>query len=558
MNAVTRNAFGLLAATPRAVAAAAAVLTAAPAVFVLLSLAAPYGDTIRHVASTLAARYAANTFLLTLLVGVVAGAAGVIAALLIALCEFPFRRVFSFALILPLAVPSYLAAYAYADFLGPFGALAGVAASLDAVGAPPIRSLPGAAFILSITLYPYVYLTARAAFAARSSALFDAARTIGVGPVKATYSLLAPAARPAIAAGVALVMMETISDFGVADYFGVPTLSVGVFRTWYSFGDLTAASQLASGLFLFALLLVGFEAAARRGRSAEAPRVTGQKTRFQLRGHAAIGAILFLFCLPALGFLAPVADMAMKASATHWAISSRGLSDAARDSAVVAVAGAGLTLFLAIGLAYAVRHSKGALTAALARVATLGYAIPGAVIAIGVLAVLHLLKSATGVATSGIVALLFAYCARFLTAGYGAVRGAMSAIDSKVDDAAATLGVGGVGTLAKVHFPLIRGSLLAAATILFVDIVKELPATLILRDFNFETLATRAYRLAGDERFSEAAPNALILVAISAAPIFLLNRLAEGTRQLSARTPRSDRKYSAPDPASDRDASAAR
>jgi iron(III) transport system permease protein len=511
-----------------------ALVVAAPVLAVLASLFGPYGDAIRHVAKTLGAQYTAGTVLLCLSVGLIAGVIGVGAALLTALCEFPFRRFLSFALVLPLAIPAYIAAYAYADLLGPFGAFSGFAAFAAKLGLPAIKSLPGAALILALTLYPYVYLTARAAFASRSSAILQTARTLGASPLKAAITLLLPAARPAIAGGVALIMMETAAEFGVADYFGVATLSVGIFRTWHSFGDLGAASQLASALFLFAVLLVSFEALGRRGRAADAPRVTGGgEVRVALAGWRA-GAAGTLCLLPVLfGFIAPAVALAAKIDPSKWAFAYRGLAGAFSNSVAVAAAGAIVALSAAIALSYAGRTTNSAFVRAAIRASTLGYAVPGAVIAIGILAAFSAIGGLTNDhrwMAAGPVALIYAYLVRFLTAGYNTTSGGLAQIDPGLDEAARTLGASAGRILSGLHAPLLQRSILAAATILFVDIAKELPATLILRNFNFETLATRVYRLAGDERLSEAAPDALILIALSALPIFLFTAASERRR----------------------------
>lgn len=508
----------------------AAAIVAAPAAAVLASLAGPYGDTIRHVTATLGGAYVAGTVALCFLVGVAAGVAGVVAAALTALCDFPFRRFFSFALALPLAMPAYIAAYAYSDLLGPFGTLAPFSGFLASVGIGDIRSLPGAVFVLSATLYPYAYLAARAAFASRSAAVIETARTLGATPLRAAMTLLIPAARPAIAGGIALIMMETAAEFGVADYFGVPTLSVGIFRTWHSFGDLAAASQLASGLFAFALLLVGIEAIGRRGRAGDAPRVSASHARFKLAGVHSACAAAFCTLLIVLGFAAPAAAIAAKIDFSLWDYATRGVSTAFANSISIAAAGTLVTLAVAMGLGYAGRSATSPLARATVRIATLGYAIPGAVIAIGVLAVFGAVSELTGQRLwmfAGPAALIYAYAIRFLTAGYNTVSGGLAQIDPGFDDAARSLGASTAAVLLRVHAPLMRRSIFAAAIILAVDIIKELPATLILRNFNFETLATRVYRLAGDERLAEAAPDALILIALGAAPVVLLSAIAE-------------------------------
>lgn len=507
-------------------------LAAAPAIAVLLSLATPMGETLRHVFATTAPAYVSGTIALSIGVGAVAGILGVAAAAFTALCDFPFRRALSIALALPLAVPAYIAAYAYADLLGPFGAFAPVSRAMEHAGLPGIRSLPGAVFILSVTLYPYAYLAARAAFASRSAAILETSRTLGASPFRAAVKILIPASRPAIAGATALIMMETAAEFGVADYFGVPTLSVGIFRTWYNFGDLAAASRLASALFLFALLLVAFEILGRRGQSADASRVTAAQISFKLNGPARIAVPLFCFALVGIGFLAPVAVIAAKLDFGAYAM--RGLASALRNSVLIAVAGGLATLTLAIALAY-IGRSAHAVVKGMIRFATLGYAIPGAVIAIGVLGVFTFIGEATGLriwAAAGPIALIYAYSVRFLTAGYNTISGGLSQVQTGLDEAARTLGAGDAKILSSVHAPLLRPSIAAAAIFVMVDIMKELPATLILRDFNFETLATRVYRLAGDERLIEASPDALLLIGVSALPLLLIRYFSDRRRVL--------------------------
>lgn len=511
-------------------AVVSAIVVGAPVLAVLASLTGPYGDTIAHVAATVGADYLVNTAILCFAVGAASAILGGGAAFLAAVCDFPLRRFFALALIFPLATPAYIAAYAYADLLGPFGALAPLAGFAQSVGLPPIKSLAGAAFVLSLTLFPYVYLTARAAFAAQSSAMLETARTLGARPLKAALVLLAPMARPAIAGGAALAMMETAAEFGVADYFGVSTLSVGVFRTWHSFGDLTAASQVASALFIFSLSLVAFESITRRGRTSEAPRVSRAPMRIRLNGFAAAGAVLFCAILVCGGFFVPAIAIAAKLDPSLWPVASRNLGATAANSFSIAAAGVVSAIALSLLLAYAGRQTANSALKALIRIATLGYAVPGTVIAIGVLATFSTLRETIGPAAflgGGAAALIYAYSVRFLTAGYNAASAGLDKIDKGYDAAAKTLGAGASRILATIHAPLLRRAVFAGATIVFVDIIKELPATLILRDFNFETLATRVYRLAGDERLAEAAPEALILIGVGAIPILIFHVLSE-------------------------------
>lgn len=509
-NSAHRNAAPLLTVAALAVAA----VLSAPLLAVLASLAEPFGETIAHVAATTGRGYAAGTLGLMAATGVMASVVGVAAALCVSLTDFPGRRVLSLALAAPLAVPAYIAAYAYGDFFGPFGAGA---------GGPPIdiKSFWGAVLVLTMTLYPYVYLAARAAFEARSGAYLEAARLAGRSPLRAGVSLIAPSAAPAIVGASLLVMMETAADFGVADHFGVPTLSVGVYRTWNAFGDLTAAAQLASLLVLIAIILVTLDVAADRGGAFEGARAQRSRRRLQLRGGAAFTA--FLLCsLPVIfGAALPVAVIAASFDA---GASMRGLGAALANSALAAGAGAAIIIAAAGLLAYAARAAKGPMFGAALRVATLGYAVPGAVIAIGVFSAGATLFGAGAVAAAiGLGALLYAYAARFMTAGVNIVAGGLAGVTPAIDGAARVLGAGAARLAFRIHAPLMAPSLAAAAIILFVDIAKELPATLILRAFNFETLATRVYRLAGDERLAEAAPAALALIGLGVAPVVLLS-----------------------------------
>jgi iron(III) transport system permease protein len=496
-------------------AIAVTVAAAAPLFAVLASLAQPFGEAIRHVAATTGAGYAAGTLGLMAATGFCASLIGVAAAICTSLAEFPGRRILSLALAAPLAVPAYVAAYAYGDFFGPFGFFA-------SVGGPPvdIRSFWGAVFVLTMTLYPYVYLAASAAFEARSGAYLEAARLAGHSPPRASMRLLAPSAAPAIAGAALLVMMETAADFGVADYFGVPTLSVGVFRTWNAFGDLSAAAQLASLLVLVAIILVLLDAAARRGGGAfEGVRGQRRRRRLEPRGPAVVG--VFLVCaLPV--FFGAVIPVALIAAKFDGGAPTRGLGAALQNSSVAAASGAAIIIVAAGLLAYAARAAKGPLLAAVLRIATLGYALPGAVIAIGVFSVGASLFGGGVAAATGLAALLYAYAARFLTAGLNILSGGLQGVTPAVDSAARVLGAGAPRLAFRIHAPLMAPSLVAAAIILFVDIAKELPATLILRAFNFETLATRVYRLASDERLAEAAPAALMLIGLGVLPVIAL------------------------------------
>lgn len=465
--------------------------------------------------------YAAGTLMLCGLVGLGATALGAGAASLICLTDFPGRRLFAILLAMPFAIPAYVSAYTYGDVFSPIGTLATIAGPSQL---PEIRSLPGAAFILTLAVYPYIYLAMAASLSMRSGALLEAARMLGASPIRAVWAILIGAGRPALAGGLALALMETAADYGVADYFGVATLSVGIFRTWYGLGDLGAATQLAGLLFFTALIFIVLEEAGRKGLSAETPRTQRAQSVFKLSTlHSAIA--IFLCAIPVIaGFLVPAGVLFSKLGAVTSAGTIRGLEQSVINTALVAGIGAILAIFLAIFIAYAARRSRSIFSRALLRISTLGYAIPGAVIAIGILALSASFSEITGTGVAaGILVLIYAYAARFITAAYNAVSGGLSQISKQMDAAAKTLGATNIRTVMNIHWPQARGAVLAGTAIVAIDIIKELPATLLLRPFNFETLATRVYRLASDERLADAAPAAILLIIISTIPVLMIS-----------------------------------
>lgn len=490
-----------------ALAAALAALILAPAAFALAALVRP------GAAPAGAAEMALTTAGLCLAAAGFALAFGLSCALVVGAFEFPGRRILSWALAAPLAAPGYVAVYAWADALSPFGPIANF---LGWTGAPPvsIRTFWGAAFALGATAYPYVYLAARAALARRSAAMMEAALTLGADPARALAFIVAPGLRPALAGGLALVMMEAAADFGVAEYCGLKTLSVGIFRTWYGLGDLAGAARLAGVLFLFACAFALLEERARRGRAADGARALRPPRRIALSPVA--GALAALWCMTpiALGLGVPVATLAGHAAFADFAPLLR----PALNSVSIAAPAAALIVAIAGALVLSARFARARAAQLAIRAATLGYAVPGAVIAMGVLSI--------AAQAMGVAALVYAYVARFTTAGFNAVAGGAATIPTALDEAARALGASPLRIAREIHAPLLARAGAAAFIIVFVDIVKELPATLILRSFNFETLATAVYRLASDERFSEASPAALALIAAGLAPVILLERIA--------------------------------
>ena len=509
-----------------------------PVAVVAMSFASPPSPAWTHIRDTVLADYVANTVALMILVGAATMLVGIATAWMVATRDFPGRRFLSWALVLPLAAPAYVVAYVYTDLLEYAGP---VQTTLRALGGwegsvlPPIRSLGGAALVLGLVLYPYVYLLARTAFESQAAALVDAARVLGAGPRRAFFGIALPAARPMVAGGVALAMMETAADFGVVEYFGVATFTTGIFRAWFALGERAAALQLAAWLFLVVAILVAAEHWARRGGYGN-PVAGGRKAQLvELRGGRGWFASAAVALPFVLGFVVPVVVLARHAVATGDPLLGRAFGDFVLASVGVSGTAAVLTMGLALVLAYSGRLSRNRGTPLAIRTATLGYALPGAILALGVLAPLTALDKTlarllqthfdlrTGLLLTGTAAaLVYAYAARFLTVAYNACQGGMEKIHRRLDEAARALGATPGRVLREVHAPLLRGAAASAVLLVFIDAMKELPATLILRPFNFETLATRVYRLASDERLGEASTAALAIVAVGAVPALLL------------------------------------
>lgn len=503
--------------------------------------------TIADLAATVLPTYIANTALLMALAGVFAAVTGTSCAWLIAATRFPGRRVLGWALVLPLAVPAYIAAYIYADLLDYAGPVQAGLRGLTGWGPqdyafPDIRSLGGGAFVLGIVLYPYVYLLARTAFATQSLSQFRAARSLGAAPAAAFWRVALPAARPAIAGGLALVLMEVLADFGVAEYFAIPTFSTGIFRSWLAMGDKQAALKLAAVMLLFVIALIALEAATRRGRSDSRDGLAARDGAEPLVALSPLGkALALIVCLipVLLGFVLPAGYLAALALSDAAQGAAGDLATYARGSLWLGLAAASVCLVAALLLAFARARSPSPLTAGAIRLATLGYALPGALLAVGLLAPLGAFDQSLtrfardtfgwggGLLLTGTSAILiYALSVRFLTVAYNTVSGGLARIPPSLDAAARSLGARPARVLARIYAPLLAPSLAGAAALVFIDTLRELPATLILRPFNLETLATRTYRLASDERLIEASIPALILLAVGLLPVLLLNRLS--------------------------------
>ena len=526
----------------RSLATLIAVLLAIPILAVLANLFLPGEGAWSHLAATVLPEYVANTLWLLAGVGAMVIFGGVATAWLVTMCQFPGRRVFEWALLLPMAMPAYIMAYAYTDFLQFTGPVQTWLRQVTGWQArdywfPEIRSVGGAVAMLGLVLYPYVYLVVRAAFLEQSIGIIEVGRTLGYGAWRSFFRIALPLARPAIAAGTTLALMETLADFGTVSYFAVPTFTTGIYRAWLALGDRGAAAQLSA-------LLLGFVAAvlllerANRGRA----RFHNTSQRKRMVRHPLTGAraaaAMFVCGLPLLfGFGLPTGLLLQLALTAGDAQLGARFGTLAFNSFTLAGVTAATGIVLALVMAYALRLHPGPLVRAANRLAGLGYAVPGAVIAIGILVPVARLDNvidawmrahfdlSTGLLLTGsIAALVYAYLVRFLAVALQTVEAGLSKVTPSMDEAARSLGVGPLGTVAKIHAPLLRGSLLTAGLLVFVEVMKELPATFVMRPFNFDTLAVQAYNLAADERLSEASTAALAIVAVSVLPIILVSR----------------------------------
>jgi len=521
---------------------AIALVCALPHIGVLAAALTGSFDTLLHLADTVLGGYTVTTLSLVLLVGSGTCVIGTGTAWLVTMTQFPGRRWLEVALVLPLAFPAYVLAYAYTHVLDHPGIVQSTLRGVMGWGPrdywfPQIRSLGGAAMMLTLVLYPYVYLLARAAFSAQSATTFYAARSLGRSPLSAFLSVSFPMARPAIAAGVLLTAMETIADFGTVSYFGVQTFAAGIYTSWFSMADRAAAAQLSLGLLTFALLLALFERISRGGARYASGRRQEPMARIPLgRGKQALA--LALCGLPVLlGVVLPVIALVVMALNGQQNLFSARYVQFIRNTLTLASVAAAITVAAAILLGAFHRQVGGRLAAVAVYVGRMGYAVPGGVIAVGLLVPLAAFDNAldgwmrdtfdvsTGLLLTGSIwVLIAAYMIRFLAAALGAYEGGIASVSGNMDSAARVLGQGPWGVLRRVHVPILTPSLLTAALIVFVDVMKELPATLIMRPFNFDTLAVQAFRLASDERLEGAAVPSLVIAAIGLIPVVLLCR----------------------------------
>ncbi len=526
-----------------------ALLISIPLLVIVSFLLQPSNENWQHLWDYLLTDYLRNTLILAVGVGLGVLVIGITTAWLTSMCDFPGRHWLSWALLLPMAIPAYIIAYTYTgmlEFAGP------VQSSLrhffgwqtQDYWFPEIRSLGGAVCMLTLVLYPYVYMLTRAAFLEQSTCALEVSRTLGKSPWGSFYKVALPLARPAIITGLVLALMETLADYGTVQYFGVNTFTTGIFRIWFGMGDSVTAAQLSALLLLFVFFLILIEKYSRgRARFHHTSTRYNQIKRIQLKGWRAALACLVCLLPFVLGFLLPAFQLSVWTVMTAKTSFTTDFLRLFSNSLLLAIIAALIAVSLALVLAYSKRLVATPLVKTATQTAALGYALPGTIVAVGVIIPFAWFDNtidqwlrdhfnlSSGLLLSGtLVALLFAYTVRFLSVSLQAVDAGLQKIKPGMDDSARSLGLKPLGVLTKIHMPLMRGTLLTALLLVFVDVLKELPATLILRPFNFNTLAVRAYEMANDEKLALAGAPALLIVLAGIVPVILLSSVINRAR----------------------------
>ncbi len=510
----------------------------------------PAPEIWRHLVETVLWTYIGNTLILALGVGAGTFVIGTFTAWLVTCYRFPGRKIFEWALLVPLAVPAYVIAYTYTDLLDYAGVVQGTLRGIFGWTSardywfPHIRTIGGAIVMFTLVLYPYVYLLARSAFLHQSSGVLEVSRTLGRGPWRTFWAVALPMARPAIVVGLSLALLETLNDFGTVDYFAVRTLTLGIFNAWFGMYSIEAAAQLSLSLLLMVMVVLVLERHARRGRQFQESRA-----RYRPMDGVTLppmqAAVAFLCCLlpVVFGFVVPAAILLRYALAHYEASLEGGFVDAALHS--LTLSGIASVIAVAVGLfmAYALRLQQSRPLRALAWVSSLGYGMPGAILAVGAVVPAAWLDNqidaymqqafgiSTGLLLSGtVVAVILGYVVRFLVLSFGTIEAGLAKVTRNMDDAARALGHSPATVLRRVHFPMLRGSMLTAGLLVFVDCMKELPMTLLLRPFNYETLSTFVYAFAKSELLEECALGALTIMAAGFGPVVLLTHAIRHSR----------------------------
>jgi iron(III) transport system permease protein len=526
-----------------------AVLFSLPIFTILSFIGHPSSEVWQHLVDTVLGEYLINSALLMLGVGTGTLIIGVGCAWLTSVCVFPGKKLFAWGLLLPLAFPGYIIAYTYTGMLDYAGPVQTWIRELSGWGIheyffPEIRSLGGAMTMFTLVLYPYVYLLSRAAFLEQSVCVLEVSRTLGCSAWSSFYRVALPLARPAIVAGLSLALMETLADYGTVSYFGLGVFTTGIFRTWFGLGDAAAAAKLAAILLMFVFMLVLIERGSRkRAQYHHTSNRYSALPQYRLSGYRSLLAFCACFVPLLLGFLLPALQLGLWALETYEYMVDASFVVLTTNTISLALSAAVIAVVLALFLVYGKRLFKSNSVSASIRVVATGYAIPGTVVAVGVIipfawfdnSLDSLLREYYGISTGlllsgSLFAVMFAYMVRFLAISVQSVESGLLKVKFSMDEAARSLSYTPAEILLRVHLPLMKGTVLTAFLIVFVDVMKELPATLILRPFNFNTLAVRAYELAADERLADSSTAALMIVVVGLVPVILLSHSISASR----------------------------
>lgn len=540
---MSRNKAALFGHKSHLIVAVLVVLFSLPFVALIGQMLSPDLPVWTHLWQTVLPTYLKNSFILAISVGIISLVIGVLLAWLTASFEFPGRRYFDWLLVLPMAMPGYIVAYAYTWFLDVPGTLQTAIRGLTGWSYgdyyfPNIRSLSGAVIVLSLVLYPYIYLLCRAAFVNQAKGLLEAHQLLGGGNSRFFRQVALPLARPAMFGGLALVLMETLADYGTVEYFGVSTLTTGILKSWFGMNSLSGAALIAMFLMLLVVVVIVVEKSLRGDAKFDEVHAAQERIkRIQLHGWLRYAAALSCGLVAFLGFLLPLILLGLMALQAGAGIDLAALLQVSWQTFVLAGGCALLIVLLALFISHQHRSSRSKKLNATLHAMSLGYAIPGLVIAVGLSLALGWMDEVINLLqtqlfggreqlwlSGGFLALIMAYCIRFMAVATQPIQAGLEGINRHFDEVSILAGQSAFKRITTIHMPLLKGSLLTALLLAFVDLLKELPATLVLRPFNFNTLAVKTYELASDERLAEAALPALCIVAVGLIPVLLLNR----------------------------------
>ena len=513
-----------------------------PVILVLSSLFNGYSDNWFHLYNYVLSEYIINSIFLILGVSFFVVLIGVLSSWLVTNYDFFGKSFFEWALILPLAVPPYILAYTFTEIFDTYGSANTLLSNIflfdeKKVFFPSVRNIYGAIAVFSFTLYPYVYLVSRMAFVNQSISIIEAGRILGLSRVGAFFKLSIPLIRPAIFAGLALVIMETLSDFGAVEHFAIATFTTGIFRTWYGMYDLNTAMQLASLLLIFVTIFLVFERLSRKKAAFVSSNSLYKKHKvMKLKGSYSFFAMLFCLIPVFIGFILPIIEL------INWTINykldffNRNFLKSAFNSLLLALIAAFLCTMIAFLINFTARYQGNKLLSFLSSTLMLGYAVPGLILAIGITQLLTIIDNSFNlftidiVLTGSLIGLIIAYIIKSYALSNSTIESGFQRISNSLDDISKTLNISGIKLMYKIHFPLLRTGLLTSILLVGSEVIKELPATLILRPFNFETLAVSAYNYASEERMYEAAAPSIAIVIVGLLPIIILSRMIKNSR----------------------------